>query len=251
MKNLITGVISQKINSVLPIVPSNLKLFYDTGNPASYPGSGLNIFDLSGNGRTGTLQSGITYNAAEGGYLNITSGKYISILSPFTSFSSNNHHTYFMFFNMSSMNSTAYTWLINNGNGSKGSSLILHRNGYTGYVQSTVSFFCNGGNNGYPAYNYYPIPFNTTPMTAFGVWCSVAVVYKNNTVRHYFNGLPMGTTTGIVNFSAGNQNPRIGSWWNGANDFRGKFSVCAVYSRALDDSEILHNHNSFKDRYGL
>ena len=48
-------------------VTSGLVLCLDAGNAKSYPGSGTVWTDLSGNGNTGTLINGPTYNSANGG----------------------------------------------------------------------------------------------------------------------------------------------------------------------------------------
>ena len=49
------------------IVTDGLVLCLDAGNTKSYPGSGTTWTDLSGNGNTGTLTNGPTYNNANGG----------------------------------------------------------------------------------------------------------------------------------------------------------------------------------------
>jgi hypothetical protein len=51
------------------IVQSGLVLNLDAGVSSSYPGSGTTWTDLSGNGNTGTLTNGPTYNSANGGSL--------------------------------------------------------------------------------------------------------------------------------------------------------------------------------------
>jgi hypothetical protein len=52
------------------IVKDGLVLLLDAGNPKSYPGSGTNWKDLSGNGNNGTLVNGPTFSSANGGSLN-------------------------------------------------------------------------------------------------------------------------------------------------------------------------------------
>jgi hypothetical protein len=51
------------------LVTDGLVLNLDAGDPRSYPGSGTSWTDLSGNGNTGTLTNGPTYNNANGGTL--------------------------------------------------------------------------------------------------------------------------------------------------------------------------------------
>jgi hypothetical protein len=49
------------------IVTNGLVLALDAANVRSYPGSGTSWFDLSGNGNTGTLVNGPTFNSGNGG----------------------------------------------------------------------------------------------------------------------------------------------------------------------------------------
>jgi len=44
-------------------------LYLDIGINASYPGTGTALYDLSGNGRNGTLYNGVAYGSANGGFL--------------------------------------------------------------------------------------------------------------------------------------------------------------------------------------
>jgi hypothetical protein len=49
------------------IATNGLAVCLDAGNLRSYPGSGTAWYDLSGNGRTGTLTNGPTFNSSNGG----------------------------------------------------------------------------------------------------------------------------------------------------------------------------------------
>ena len=51
------------------IVTDDLVLYYDAANTKSYPGTGTTWTDLSGNGVTGTLVNGATFNSGNGGYI--------------------------------------------------------------------------------------------------------------------------------------------------------------------------------------
>jgi len=54
-------------------LPTNgLQLYLDAGNTTSYPGTGLTWFDISGNSRNFTLDSGFTYRSS--GNLFMTDG---------------------------------------------------------------------------------------------------------------------------------------------------------------------------------
>ena len=62
-------------NSLPNVVTTGLKLWWDAGIAASYPGTGTTITDLSGNGNDGTLQNNIVYTSSFGGGLYMASGE--------------------------------------------------------------------------------------------------------------------------------------------------------------------------------
>ena len=63
-----------------------LALYLDAGNAISYPGSGSNWYDLSGNGNNVTMQNSgdITYFTADGGYFNTGATGYFTNTSSTT-----------------------------------------------------------------------------------------------------------------------------------------------------------------------
>jgi hypothetical protein len=60
----------QQVTSTPPPdpLPSGIIMYYDAGNPASYPGTGTTITDLSGNGYTATMNASNGYSSSDGGY---------------------------------------------------------------------------------------------------------------------------------------------------------------------------------------
>ncbi len=50
------------------ILRDELVAYYDATNPKSYSGSGNTVYDLSGNGRNGTLTNGVAYSSNNRGY---------------------------------------------------------------------------------------------------------------------------------------------------------------------------------------
>lgn len=50
------------------ILRDELVAYYDATNPKSYSGSGNTVYDLSGNGRNGTLTNGVAYSSSNRGY---------------------------------------------------------------------------------------------------------------------------------------------------------------------------------------
>ena len=50
-----------------PLVLDNIVLYFDAGNPSSYPGNGNTWFDLTPNNNDGTI-TGATYSSNNGGH---------------------------------------------------------------------------------------------------------------------------------------------------------------------------------------
>jgi len=64
------GLIDDVIAVPPPIVSSNLVLWLDAGNVASYPGTGTTWTDISPSAFSCSLINGVTYGSGNGGYLN-------------------------------------------------------------------------------------------------------------------------------------------------------------------------------------
>lgn len=66
--------------------PAGAYVIYDFGNSSSYPGSGTDVFDVSGNGRNGSLRNGATWSSTNGGIVQLVqaSSQYIDYGSQFT-----------------------------------------------------------------------------------------------------------------------------------------------------------------------
>jgi len=233
--------------SILPIstiVSSGLVLHYDPSNPASYPGSGTTIADLSGNGRNGTMTN-------------------ISFTSP-----------YFTYNGSSSQISVADNALLEPGNGDwtvevwvnqavAGNDVVLGKfnNGglsaNVGYSIRTTSstFYAQYGSG---AGSGATLIQNSTNYTvSLNTWYQIVYVFTNvaaNTFQTFVNGSSIGSVghslASILNTST---NLYIGSYNGGEYNqwFDGKIGITRLYNRALTTSEVLNNYNVDKSKYGL
>jgi hypothetical protein len=162
------------------------------------------------------------------------------IMSSLTSYSSNDPHTYSAWINGNTL--TSYRWILNNGAGGTGTSLIT----YGAYI----GFFWKGGS----AVKQGSITLNT------GTWYNLTACYHGSSLTYdmYVNGV-LDTSSDTSSPSAGsgttwnsgNSNPSIASWFNGNYDFQGNIACVHVYNRALSTNEVLHNYNALKGRFGL
>ena len=113
-----------------------------------------------------------------------------------------------------------------------------------------IGFFYGGGGS----------VVKSTTLMNLNVWYNICVTYLGNTtILMYLNGVLDATksttsaTAGynLSDWSSGNQNPRIGSWYNSSFPFQGKISNIQTYNRSLSATEVLQNYNALKGRFGL
>ena len=91
---------------------------------------------------------------------------------------------------------------------------------------------------------YYP---KTATISGWGHW---VIVYNGSHVRIYRNGVFEGqqATTGTANWSNG---LRIGNYTYGSYPWNGQMAVVKMYNRALTDTEVSQNYNSYKTRFAI
>ncbi len=208
------------------IVTSGLVLCLDAGNTKSYPGSGTLWTDLSGNGSTGTLTGGPTFNSSLGGSISFDGvDDYIAVPSLGTL--------------------SAYTISYWARRDSENRMLVSSGTGASFYWYGDSSWrYTHGGVGGE---YYYPKPTSIPVST----WGNYVVTYNGSAVRIYRQGVFQGqqSTTGTANFSMG---LRFG-WFEGGNSysFLGLASNFQVYSRALSDTEVQQNFIALRGRFGI
>jgi hypothetical protein len=206
----------------------------DAGYNGSYPTSGTTWNNISGvSGGTGTLTNGPTYSTDGGGSIVFDGVDDIVNLSSLQSFNGTSPHTYNAWVNMTSFD--LYDWVLNNGSDSAGTSLIIYN--------GKIGFFYGGGS----------AVVQSTTLMKLNTWYNICVTYLGNTtVLMYLNGVldaTKNTTSpnagpGVSNWSSGNTNPRLGSWYGGSDPFGGKISNVQTYNRSLSASEIFQNYQA-------
>jgi hypothetical protein len=237
---IIQGVTLSNINVYDASFNSNGALLYlDSGQAASYPGSGTTWTDLSGNSNNATLVNSPAYTTAWNGNFSFsgTGAQYASTTA--------------------SKFNTTYT----------GKTVFVAAR-ITAGAFSAGTFRClfgtNGGTRNFNTYIYSPSSgvyqihysagggggFSNNLSLTTNQWFTLAVTHTTGgLVSYYLNGQPVGTNTGITFIQyAANSGEYIAL---GDNYWYGDLPVCAVYSRALNASEILQNHNSLAPRVGL
>jgi hypothetical protein len=235
------------------IVTDGLVLCLDAANPQSYPGSGTSWADLSGNGNTGTLINGPTFNSGNSGsivfdgsndYVNCGNSTTLQLTSAIT-----------IDIWLKVDTASNFTTAAAKSNGATGGWTIQLRslvNEWRFWVNFGVSVLGNGTNNGW-YYASYPKNWDDNRWHNFvGIWdgdIKTVKVYVDG-IQGTFNagGNPSGESNNIGNY---NGNVVIGSETGGNNPFDGNISSFKSYNRALSASEVLQNYEAVKSRFGL
>jgi hypothetical protein len=223
------------------VIAANPLLYYDPSDPASYPGTGTTIDDLSGNGLDGTM-SNITFTTPYFSYNGTTSQISVpdnALLEP------------------GSGDWTIETW-INHSVIAGSSRVIVGKTdgglavdfGYGIRTNSAGATYLEVGNGT----TSIPSPSSTLSINTWyqvvGVWTNVA----SNSIALYINGALIGSNSHAFTSIKNTTSPLYLGSFNGgefAQWFNGKMGIVRMYNRALSTGEVLQNYNVTKGIYGL
>lgn len=223
-------------------VTSNLVAYYNPDLTSSYPGTGTTLFDISGNGLSGTM-SNITYTDPYFTYNGTSSQVNIpdnALLEP----------------GSGSWTMEAWAYLSNTGAGAK---TILGKFDPGGGAQdvsysmriSTANAFAQmgDGTGAYVDSTSYTLTINT--------WTHIVYVWTNGatkTLQTYING----TSIGSVNHSLSSilntpSNLYLGSYNGGEYSqwMNGRIGITRLYNAALTTAQVSQNFNANRATYGL
>jgi hypothetical protein len=219
-----------------PIVTSNLVLYLDAGNLASYPGSGTTWTDLSGNGNTGTLVNGVGYSGDNLGSL-VFDG-----VNDYVSFVSNSSLTptsmsLFCFLYTKNLRSEEVICVANPSNGLDQGWRFLSRS-----FQGTVwQFQPAAGRN-----------FVSGQVLSNNNWYSLAVTYQlSGNIILYLNGISSNSAP-ATNALVHGTSVRIGTGIGSQQSFlQANLPIFMMYNRVLTAEEISQNFNALRGRFGI
>ena len=222
-----------------PIVDSSLQLWLDAGQTSSYPGSGTTWTDLSGNGRTGTLTSGPTYSATNGGSIVFDgTDDYVQCTGSLTVTAA-----------------TFVAWIRRNGTQINYAGILFSRG--TGSNVSGLNIGQTGTSNeiGYHWHALSSTYFFTSNLTIPNLtWCMIAVSVTSTAATLY-----LCQTSGITTATNTTSHPStVLDDIKIARDevvadryFEGNIAAAQIYNRALTADEITTNFNALRNRYGI
>ena len=217
------------------IITTGLLLNLDSGNISSYPGSGSNWFDLSGNSNDFTLVNSPTYSSNNNGILIFNKNDSQFAVGPDFG---------------GLVNFTLEAWIKFNSL-PEGTVPAIITNIYDGgpFLNFSLGFDINHNNTIIGGI------FNSTWYETSGIrpeidkWYNFTTTYDSNYIKLYVNGElysqlaanPSAITTGLGTL--------IGKRWDASEYIDGNISVIHIYNRSLLDTEVLDNYNSLFSRY--
>jgi len=216
------------------IVKDGLVLYLDAANKKSYPGSGTNWADLSGNGNDGTLTNGFAFDAYDGKSISVDGLNDYILLNDSITLGIN---TSISFWGSSTETDTVsrYLRLLDNTSGTAYFEFEYYNRILTRTDIDTSFFFCT---------NLNPAPSLNNEITNI-TFCFEAdtstSIYINGVKSTYNNG------SAIIGELTFNAIMRSRSSYNPG----GKIACFQAYNRALSESEVLQNYNALKNRYNI
>ena len=215
------------------IVTDGLVLCLDAANPRSYPGSGSTIYDISGNGYTGTITGTLPHN---GKYFTFNATQHITTTAtPLTLGVNDNSYTCEAVLSFADMTGDHMVF----GNTAQGIRMGWHLGS-----RNALFYFGHYGNDTNASGASAETPYHMTWVFTKGSTSNNAKIWVNS-VNRSGGGANLGT------YIATN-NVLIGAGFNTTNTrFAGNLHYVRIYNRDLSSDEIRRNYLATKSRFGL
>ena len=214
-------------------VTSNLTMYLNAADPASYPGSGSTWYDVSGNGANITLTGSPTYTSASPSYFTFNgtsqagTGSTAGVLN-------NSQYTKSLW-----MYLNAYA--DNNFSSSSAGGHFM----YMGPGGSTQKVYC--GHTDWPDYTAFP----STSTFNLNTWYYIALTFDTTVgMTFYINGIADATYTANKSAFTGDGSTNIATFSGTGNWLNGRISKAFFYNARLSSTDILQNFNATKSAYG-
>jgi len=230
------------------IVTDGLVLNLDAGDYASYPRSGTTWYDISGNGLTGALTNGPTYDSANKGSI-VFDGSNDHTLLPtnFFSYPSLTTFTISLWFRSSQTSGGTLFGQQNSNNPSSAGGWVP-----VVYLRSDgkirVEPFWTGGSSSF---------ILSSSTLNDDNWHNIVTTFNSGTNQLYVDGVYVTQQTGrtLTSYTS-TYYYIIGAGYAasrglGTNYFSGNIANFSFYNRALSSTEIQQNFNALRGRYGV
>lgn len=219
------------------IVRNGLVFHVDAGSVRSYPGTGTNVYDMSGLGNHGVLQNGAS--VSNGAFVfdgiddHVNMGDKVDISSGFT---------LNVWFKGNPTQNDTYAGILNKDASGNFGNYGLYGDVNSTYVRfgfvSTVSEQREISNSSY------------SDMKT-DQWVNYCGTYDQSFLRLYRNGVQITSAAQTETPLANNDTLSFGARIQTASYFNGLISIAQIYNRGLTLDEVQQNFFAYKGRYGL
>lgn len=220
------------------IVTNGLVFFVDAANRKSYPGSGTDWADLSGNGSTCVSSGGPVIGTDGQGSFLFDAADDIFIAPENSAFNT--------------QTPSVEVWIKTNN---------TNQNGFwfeKGQVNTQYSLFQEGTSTQWRQ-NFGGSTTTLSATTATYIstsnWAHIVGTYTSGTRRLYINGaiVSSDSQTGTISTNTNGISIGVFGGFNGGRGYyyNGRIGTVRVYNRVLTPEEVLQNYNATKTRFGL
>jgi hypothetical protein len=214
-------------------VLSNLTMYLNADDSASYPGTGSTWYDISGNNADIALTGSPTFTSGTPAYFTFNGTSQAGTGST-TGVLSNSSYTKSLWFYLNGYND-------NNFSSSAAGGHFM----YMGPGGATHKIYC--GHTDWPDYTVFP----STTTFNLSTWYYVAVTFDTTVgMTLYVNGVQDATYTANKSAFTGNGSTNIATFNGVGNWLNGRISKTFFYNKRLTSTEVLQNYNSTKAEYG-
>jgi len=227
------------------IVKDGLVMDLDAGKLDSYQRTGTTWRDISGNGYSGSLVNGPTFNSDNGGSIvfdgvnDYCTG--FGNTSTFSFIQNTGIFTISAWIRLTDFANARY--ILGNNNGTGGA-----KGFYIGYetTNQRFSFFLTNGTTSFLIFRRNSLITNSN---------YVYVTYTGNGTNStlYKDGVFVVTSNNYGTLSTGDSTTELGVGRinNTGGYWQGNIPIVQIYNRALTPQEVLQNYNATKGRFGL
>jgi hypothetical protein len=220
------------------IVTDGLVLNLDAGYVPSYPTSGTTLYDVSGNGKNGTLTNGPTFSG--GSLVFDGTNDWLNIVGADRLVKGKSEISMGVMVKLTSLSFLGVVIGVPRYNCTKNIVIATFENGNLFFYNDTTVSCAAVALNGYLELNkwiYIVGTFNGTTTSLYAI--------KDGVLSSTSGTLVTGTTNDFDDYNV------FGVMGRGSNNLGGNLSNVFVYDRAISESEILQNYNAIKGRFGL
>ena len=222
------------------IIQTGLKTHLDASTRESYPGSGTNWYDLSGNENHATLTNGPTFSSTNGGSIVFDGINDYGVINDYTDINlSAGTICAWVKYNTIATNRVVISY---GGNNLDRGFLLQNENNTLNKIG--FSTYRGAGSNAYAG--------ESTSTPYIGNWLYQVGVYNTTSLKLYLNGsLTISSTLSTPSALLSDSTFWIGGEYNRTYYLDGNIAAVQIYNRVLSSEEILYNYNTQKARFGL